>query len=236
MSRLLSLISSNFYPPQHSLIKALRKNTLAWFTKCGRDFPWRKTKNPYKILIAELMLRRTRAQQVVPIYKEFFAAFPTVTKFSHASRREIRCILRSLGLNWRIENFVELAKTLRRQHSPALPTKQANLRRLPGVGDYVAGATTCFSEGAPVTVIDANVVRVLTRYFGMQGRGEMRRNKRFIQLATMSIDPKHPREYTWGVLDLGALVCIPGSPDCPNCPLRKTCTYNRLRTQRKAQT
>ena len=191
-------------------------------------YPWRRTDNTYKILVAEFMLRRTRAEQVAPVYEAFIDHFPSPESLAAAPPRDIRRILNPLGLKWRIENFVQLARVFRRRNL-CVAAKQGTLKYLPGVGDYVAGAIACFGRAEPVALIDTNVVRVLSRYFGLRFRGESRRNKSFIRLAEKCIDVQYPREYNWALFDLGGLVCTPSGPKCSRCPLRRSCYYNSTR-------
>jgi A/G-specific adenine glycosylase len=205
-------------------IRSLRRRLLAWFVRKGRSYPWRRTRDPYSVLVAELMLRRTRADQVLPVYRRFLAEFPTLKALSSARLRDLRRILSPLGLVWRTQNFVALSRLARHRGLHQLPAYDG-LLELPGVGPYVANAVECFARRKPLPVVDTNVVRVLGRYFGCVARGEMRRNRGFIDFAQQCLDRISPREYNWALLDLGATVCTSTRPRCPLCPLRVGCTY-----------
>lgn len=179
------------------------------------------------------MLRRTKADQVLPVYRRFVSEFPTLKAFSTAGPRKLRHLLSSLGLQWRIENFVQLSRLARQRRLRKLPDYDG-LTELPGVGLYVASAVECFARREALPVIDANVVRVLGRYFGFASKGEVRRNREFIRLAGECVDENNPREYNMALLDLGAAICTATKPNCLNCPLRTGCAYRACqRTKRK---
>lgn len=177
------------------------------------------------MLVAELMLRRTKADQVLPVYRHFVSEFPTLKAFSNARPRKLRNILFSLGLRWRIENFVALSRLAQHRRLHQLPGYDG-LSELPGVGPYVANALQCFARNEALSVIDANVVRVLGRYFGFAGIGEARRNREFVELAQKCLDESNPREYNWALLDMGAAICTASRPSCLACPLRAGCKYH----------
>lgn len=206
-------------------IQAFRQKVLAWGENNTRDYPWRHTKGPYSVLIAELMLRRTKAEQVLPVYEAFIASYPTLSALGDAAASDIREILSPLGLNWRIENLVQLAHMVRENRLHRIPESSEELQLLPGVGPYVAGVVSCLAFGQGCPVLDTNVVRVLGRFFGLSLEGEARRKKEMIELAAECVDPKAPKEYTLALIDVGALVCTPASPQCTACPLTPDCAF-----------
>lgn len=192
---------------------------LEWWRDNARSYPWRQQQAPYAIIVAEMMLRRTRAEQVVPVYQRFLAAYPTLAAAAAADPVTIREHLRPLGLAWRADTIVHFLQEAYARFGDDLPTDPAVLRELPGVGDYVSAATACFAVTAAVPLIDTNVVRVLGRVFGLDTRGEARRRREMRELATRAMYPAHPAEYHYAVLDLAARVCLPGRPKCDICPL-----------------
>lgn len=193
-----------------------------WFKANSRDFPWRYTRDPYRLLFAELMLRRTRAKQVEPVYNNFIELWQTLDAFLAASDKDVIGALGSLGLSWRTGNILELKKTLEE-----IPEEYSELVKLPGVGDYVASAICCMAYGDPRAMIDTNSVRVIGRYFGLETGPETRRRKWFKKLAA-SLVPDESRDYNLGVLDIAALVCKPRDPLCAPCPLAACCKHKRL--------
>jgi A/G-specific adenine glycosylase len=203
---------------------------LAWATPENlRDFPWRRSRDPYRLLFSELMLRRTQARQVVPVFDAFFARWPSLREFLEADAVEVAQILWPLGLQWRIQNLLDVQLALRAQGT--IPVDYASLLELPGVGDYVASAVVVFSEAAARPLIDTNTVRVIGRYFGLPVHQGTRRLKSF-QLFAGSLVPATPAaaaKYHYALLDLAATICKPALPVCEACPLAAECHTSRLK-------
>ena len=201
----------------------------AWGAENRRDYPWRNTRSPYRILLSEVMLRRTRADQVVPVYRKVLRLYPTASKLAQARAPEIRKLLRPLGLVWRADNLVRMAEELRNEFACRVPTAPTRLKELTGVGDYVANAVACFAKGAAVAIVDTNVVRVIGRTFGLRLEGEARRRKEMIAASNLCLDRNDPRLYNYSILDFASLVCRARSPDCDVCPLGQqgACSYRR---------
>lgn len=192
-----------------------------------RPFPWRRSGSPYELLFTELMLRRTRAESVVPVHREFFSRWPALDDLLTAPASEISEVLYPLGLRWRRDNILAVREELRRTGFPT-PT-YGSLTSLPGVGDYVASAVLCFGYGQPYPLIDTNLVRLLGRYFGLEVHAETRRRKPFISLAGNLVPEKRFEEYNYATLDLAATICLPIAPLCRSCPLRKTCMSRKFK-------
>lgn len=208
-----------------------RSLLLAWFEENARDFPWRHPSNrtPYRAAIAELMLRRTRADQVVPVYERFLAAYPTLSTAAEAPPDEIRRLLYPLGLAWRADSVVTFLKEAYTRFGDEIPDEAETLRTLPGVGDYVGAAIAVFAGNHVETLIDVNVVRVLGRLSGLDYSGEARRRKPMRQLANRTVDPLHVADYHYAILDFAAKVCVAGIPRCKICPFQTgdRCVYYR---------
>ena len=210
-------------------VKKLQSGLLRWFRENSRDFSWRRNRTPYRILIAEMMLRRTRAKQVEPIYNRFLKRFPTINSLANGDSREIRSLLKPLGLEWRANNIILVAKEIRERFGGDLPATRQELLSLPGVGPYVAGAVLCFAHGKPESVIDGNVVRVIGRFFGLRLDGEARRRNEMVQAATVCIPPHDFIIYNYALLDFAAGVCKPTQPLCDSCLLRRNCHFLNTR-------
>jgi len=204
-----------------------RQKLLHWFRVNGRKFPWRETRNPWEILIAEMMLRRTKANQVEKVYREFIKHFKTPRSLLRGSPNKIKTILNPLGLNWRQQNFFDLAKVLVNEFDSNIPTTREELKRLPGVGDYVAGAVLSVGFGKREWIVDSNVVRVFKRYFNLKTSNEARRDKFVIELAKEYIMTTKPKAANLAILDLSALICKPLNPCCQECPVKIGCKYVR---------
>lgn len=183
-----------------------------------RDYPWRYQDDPYKVLVSEFMLHRTQARQVVPVYNEFIQNYPTLASFSGANKKEIVKTLKSLGLAWRVKGMISALNELKTSHG-ALPESYEELLAIRGIGQYIAGATICFSKNQQVTLVDTNTVRIIGRVLGFSLEGEARRRKPMVQAIGDLTDPKEPRDYYYGLIDIAHGVCRPSDPNCPKCPL-----------------
>ncbi len=203
-------------------VRWLKSRLLRWWEKNRRHFPWRETSDPYRVLVAELMLRRTRAPQVVPVYTGFISEFPDAKSLALASGERIREILRPFGLEKRAGDMVLLARALR-DHAGRIPEDPDLLRSLPGVGDYVASAVLCFAFGHPVPVADVNTCRVVCRFFGITTAREARRSGEVRAILQAIAASGHARESNLALMDLAASICRPGVPVCACCPLEQRC-------------
>ncbi|MBI2946318.1 MAG: DNA-binding protein, partial [Verrucomicrobia bacterium] len=207
------------------LIRQFQKALLQWFSKNRRSFAWRRRRTTYRVLVAELMLRRTQAVQVEPVFRRFLKKFPGAQSLARARPMSIRRELKPLGLEWRADNVVKLAREIQRRFRVRVPTGKAELLSLPGVGPYVAGAVRCFALSLPEPLIDTNVVRVIGRFFGLRLEGEARRRKEMINAAAACVPRRRPADYHYALLDFAAAVCTARQPRCGCCPLRVRCDY-----------
>jgi len=190
-----------------------------------RSFPWRLESDPYRLLIAELMLRRTRGQNVVETFHRFIERWPMLEAFVSAEDEELFEVLHPLGLRWRAANFIQLRDRLQRSGGLELREGYEAMLTLPGVGDYVASAVCCFSRCEVRPLIDTNSVRVIGRVFGMTVGPETRRRRTFRLLAERLVPADQPRLYNYALLDLAASVCTIRNPACKQCPLEGICDF-----------
>lgn len=202
-----------------------RDKLLRWFNRNKREYPWRRTRDAFKILIAEMMLRRTKANQVKPIYKQLFREYPNVEDLAKAENEKIEKILYPLGLKWRTSAFGRVAREVKEKYHCKVPESREDLIALTGVGEYVAGAVLSIAHGKKEWIVDSNIVRLFRRYFGTQTSKEGRRDKHVIEMAKMYASCKNPRKANLAILDFAALVCTPRTPECKRCPLKKECLY-----------
>ena len=206
-----------------------RERLLAWWYKNRRQFPWRQTQDPYHILISEVLLHRTRADQVIPVYTEFLKRFPYVEKLACAAEEQIERVLYPLGLHWRSRLVRSMAQQIVSRYHGRIIADVQELKTLPGVGDYIASAVVSFAFGHPEVLLDTNTVRVLGRILGMKITDASRR-KRYMRTVYRSIlDEQHPREFNYAMIDLGALICRPQNPRCQECPLMQMCIHGSSR-------
>lgn len=190
-----------------------------------RDFIWRHDLSPYKIMIAEFMLQRTKAEQVEPVYKKFLKKYPDVFRLASAKEKTVSNFTNNLGLHKRGINFIKAAKYIVEHYKGQFPERREDLLNIPGVGDYVAGAilTACFNK--PEYVIDSNIARFINRYYCLQLKGEIRRKKEIIERAKKLFKYQDTRNLLFALLDFASLICKHSNPDHNNCVLNKTCKY-----------
>lgn len=209
-------------------VVSFRKDLISWGKEHFRSFPWRFTRDPYHILMAEVMLHRTQASQVAPIYKIFIEKYPDMASLSSASRDDLHHVLYSLGLRWRIDLIIDMARQINERFSEQVPQDKAALLSLPGVSDYVASAVRCFAWNFPEAIIDTNTVRIAGRVFDQETKDSSRRNSLFRKLITTLVDTNEPRAYNFALLDLGARVCMKSQrPLCEVCPVQNYCLYRQ---------
>jgi A/G-specific adenine glycosylase len=214
----------------HTLvIHKMQRQLRFWDERYRRPFPWRETKNAFHILLAELMLRRTRARQVVPVFLEFTQRYPDVQTLALAPPAQVAQLLFPLGLSWRVPAFQNIAQILLECYNGEVPSDYETLLTLPGVGEYVASAVSCFASGQALPIIDTNTVRVAGRLFGLPTHAESRRSPLMRNLLQHLLDRQHPRSYNYALLDLAARICTPAHPRCGECPLLSTCLTGQQR-------
>lgn len=211
--------------PQAIEIEKFRGTLLRWFKKNKRDYPWRNTINPFRVLIAEMMLQRTKADQVVTVYKKFFMEFKKPSDVTHVTMRKLNRLLYPLGLKWRIKRFKEVSQELINNFNGKVPQKRDEILTLPGVGEYVAGIVLSIAFNKKEWIVDSNVVRVVKRYFGISTSKEGRRDKHVIELAKKYVNSANPKNANLALLDFAALICTPRSPKHNECPLSKNCRF-----------
>ena len=221
----LSLDRKANIQPDDIEIKAFRSVLFRWYRRNGRSYPWRDDCSPFHVLLAEMMLQRTKADQVVPIFLKTVRRFPTPMHLAKAALDELGGLLQPLGLSWRIPNFKEMAHQLVERYEGIVPESREELISLPGVGDYIAGAVLAIAFNKPEWVVDSNIVRVFRRYFGIKTTAEGRRDLNVIEIAKKYISRRKPRASALAILDFTALICIPSYPRCGSCPFKSGCKY-----------
>ena len=198
-------------------------DVLAWGAVRLRDLPWRAERDPWRILVAEVMLQQTQAPRVVPAYEGFLRRFPSVRALARAPRREVLLAWDGLGYNRRAIALSEAARVVASEHREAIPSDTAALQRLPGVGPYTAAAVASIAFGAPVAAIDTNVRRVVARVLG-GAEGHELPPARVRALVGSWLDPEDPGAWNQALMDLGREACRP-RPRCGECPLLRWCRF-----------
>lgn len=199
-------------------LRLLRAALLAWYSANKRDLPWRRTRDPYRIWVSEIMLQQTRVAAVLEHYRKFLEAFPTVEALAGAPIESVLAVWSGLGYYRRARGLHAAAQAIVEEFACALPASSAELRQLPGVGRYTAAAVASIAFGERTAVVDGNVERVLARLDGKQHRGEA-----LWARAGEVLSPEQPGDWNEAMMELGATVCTPLAPRCAECPLKKWC-------------
>jgi A/G-specific adenine glycosylase len=205
----------------------------AWYRRNGRDLPWRKTRDPYRVLVSELMLQQTQVSRVLAYYQRFLDRFPTLTTLATARPRQVREAWEGLGYYARARNLHRLAREVTRPgsvHNERLPDDPASLRELPGIGEYTAGAVASFAYERRAALVDTNVARVLRRAFAPDADFKTGAGKRTIWAIADRLLPRTGRAswtHNQALMELGALVCTARVAHCGRCPVRRECVTAR---------
>ena len=210
-----------------------RRALVRWFRRHGRDLPWRRTREPYRVLVSEIMLQQTPVARVEPCYHRFLARFPTLEALASAAPAAVRESWEGLGYYRRASHLHRLARTVVEDRAGIIPAEPGELARLPGVGRYTAGAVACFAYEQRAAAVDTNVARVIRRAFHPRGPDP----RKLWQTATALLPRR--RQGAWAcnqaLMELGALVCTAQEPRCPICPVRTFCATNRREETKAAR-
>lgn len=202
------------------------KKILKWHQKNKRDFNWRRTGDPYKIIVAEIMLQKTDAKKVNEVYDGFIAKYPNVQVLSEASLDELRREIILLGIHSRADRLKNLATEIIKDYGGEIPTGEEKLLKLPGVGNYIANAVLCFAFNKDVPLIDANIIRILERVFSIKSSKPRPRTDKSLWHAAKKIIPKGTaKAFNLSLLDFAAAICTAKNPRHEECPVKSLCDY-----------
>ncbi len=207
-------------------IKKFQNDILEWWKQNKRTFPWRQTNNIYELLIAELLLRKTTAEQVNSIYTRILEKYPTPEILCKANEKELQQLLKPLGMQYsRSKLLKKLACYLSKlKLNEAIDIKQ--LKQLPGVGPYTANAVLCMLQNEPIPMVDTNVIRILKRVFGIKSQKKRPRNDPLIWKKAKELIPeKNAKEFNLALIDFASLICKAGKPKCENCFAKDYCQH-----------
>ena len=206
--------------------RSFQRRLLAWYGVNGRDLPWRRTRNPYAILVSEVLSHQTQISRVVPVYEALLQRYPTLEAMAGALLADIKSITDPLGYKVRGAWLHGAALRVADRLGGSFPTTIEELRQLPGVGRYTAGAVMSFAHHKDAPVVDTNVRRLLSRHFGLPS-SDRSRTKELWLLATAVIPKGRAYVMNQALMDAGALVCRARRPRCEECPLRRSCAFRR---------
>jgi A/G-specific adenine glycosylase len=200
------------------------RQLLSWYLENRRDLPWRGTRDPYLIWLSEIILQQTRVDQGLPYYEKFVAAYPTIGELAQADEQDILKLWQGLGYYSRARNMHAASRMILREHNGKFPDTYPDIRNLKGVGDYTAAAISSIAYDLPYPVVDGNVMRFFSRFFGITGSIDLAATKKSIlDKANTLIDPGHPGDFNQAMMEFGATVCTPANPGCHSCILRSAC-------------
>ena len=215
-------------PAEHPHEAEISAPLLRWFRTAQRDLPWRRTSDPYAIWVSEMMLQQTQVATVIPYYELWMARFPTLRALAEASEDEVLHAWQGLGYYSRARNLLSGAREVVRRFGGRLPSTVEELRSLPGIGPYTAGAIASIAYNVPAPIVDGNVIRVLSRLFALRGDPKKAPLKnRLWELAAELIPPAHASEFNPALMELGATICTPANPKCAVCPVAEACEARR---------
>ncbi len=210
----------------HEKLAAFQRRLLAWFRRNGRDLPWRRTRDPYRILVSEVMLQQTQVERVLEYYARFLRQYPTVRDLAAAHPARVRESWDGLGYYARARNLHAAAQEVVDVHRGRFPRTVEGMRALPGVGRYTAGAVASFAFGQTAPVLDTNVRRVLSRIFVRRRPASASAlDRRLWAMAEAVIPEGEAWAFNQALMDFGATMCTARSPKCPACPLRSLCGF-----------
>jgi A/G-specific adenine glycosylase len=225
-------VPAGSFPPGEA--EAIRHALLSWFRRRARDLPWRRTRNPYRVWLSEVMLQQTRVDTVVPYYRRFVRAFPSVQALAAAPLSRVLKLWEGLGYYARARHLHAAAQRIMREHGGRLPSSAREWAELPGVGRYTAAAIASITQGEPLAALDGNARRVLSRLVGLEtALDESRTVEQLWSLAERLLDRARPGDFNQALMELGATVCRPRNPDCGVCPLVRWCRAYATGRQRE---
>jgi len=210
------------------------KLLLDWWKDNKRDFPWRHTEDPYSILIAEMLLRKTTAKQVEKIYDQFLTIYPAPNSLADADKNELKKLLEPLGMEHkRAELFKTFGLYVKEKYGGKVPLEPEELLKLPGIGMYATNAVLSFACSKDVPLLDTNFIRVVYRVFGIKSKKlRARDDEKMWEFAKTLIPKGNSKSFNLAVLDFAALVCRAKKPKCSECPIRDICFYYKMEDEK----
>ncbi|MBO5407867.1 MAG: A/G-specific adenine glycosylase [Clostridia bacterium] len=214
------------------LLKEALEKLLAWYLVSARDLPWRKTTDPYKIWISEIMLQQTRVEAVKEYYARFLGELPDIGSLADATEEQVLKLWEGLGYYSRARNLKKAAEVIVSEYDGVFPSRWEQIRKLPGIGDYTAGSISSIAFGLPYPAVDGNVLRVVSRLLNsFDDITEQKTKTKMTDMLKQVYPAQNCSEVTQSLMELGAIICIPnGQPKCEECPLQSLCRANCLGT------
>jgi A/G-specific adenine glycosylase len=210
--------------PDSEHVRGFQRRLLRWYRRHGRDLPWRRTRDPYRILVSEVMLQQTQVERVLGFYEPFLRRYPTFEALAAAPEPQVCEAWEGLGYYARARNLRRAAQQVTGEHGGRLPDDPHLIQRLPGIGRYTAGAVLSFAYNRDAAILDTNAARVLRRVFGLRQRGSTGRLQRRLWKLAEQVTPRGRAEpFNQAIMDLGAMICRARAPACARCPVYAVC-------------
>jgi len=225
-----TLLAASPMPLTGKNLPAFRRSLLHWYDQNRRDLPWRRSRDPYRIWLSEIMLQQTRVAAVLDHYRIFLERFPNVQSLAAASEDAVLAAWSGLGYYRRARMLHQCARELAQKHAGRFPQRAEDLQNLPGIGRYTAAAVASIAFAEPIAVVDGNVERVVQRFLGGH-----RTTPQIWQHAQALLARSRPGDFNQAMMELGATVCVPGEPRCLVCPIRRWCVTQPSRQAEAAQ-
>jgi len=204
--------------------RRFRHRLLTWYRRHGRDLPWRKTDDPYHILVSEIMLQQTQVDRVLPKYAEWLEKYPSMQVLATAPEQDVTNTWYPLGYNIRPRRLQSIARESVAKYGGQLPSDEATLRSFKGIGAYTAGAIRSFAFRERAAILDTNVARVLFRVFVANGDAKSHAMKKHLWTLSETVMPhRHVFDFNQALMDFGAIICVARHPKCLVCPMKKSC-------------
>jgi A/G-specific adenine glycosylase len=214
--------------------QSLRRRLLAWYAKHARDLPWRRSRDPYRVWISEIMLQQTQVATVRDYFTRFIQTFPNVRRLAVADEADVLRLWEGLGYYRRARQLHAAAQQVVAQHAGTLPQEPGELQSLPGIGRYTAGAIASIAFDKRAAILEANTIRLLSRLIAFRGNPHSTTGQRLLwQVAEKILPQKHVAKFNQALMELGSLVCTPVEPKCNECPLATLCAANAAGLQRE---
>lgn len=218
------LSKKNHFTIDKEVAQVIRRELLDWYERNRRNLPWRKDREPYKIWVSEIMLQQTRVDTVIPYFQRFIDQFPTLNDLALASEEQVVKAWEGLGYYSRVKNLHAAAKEVSANYGGRVPDDLKTISQLKGIGPYTAGAILSIAYNQPVPAVDGNVMRVFSRLFRIMDDITLVSTRKKMEHITMQLIPTEvPGDFNQALMELGALICTPSSPQCLFCPLRSVC-------------
>lgn len=202
------------------------KNILNWYYNNKREFPWRKTDNAFFILIAEILLQQTNVRKVEPVYNDIINKYKTPSELRNVDPDDLKGIIKPLGLLYRAERLIKISGIIADEYNRKVPSSKSELKKLPGVGDYIADAVLCYGLNKNTVPIDTNVIRLFSRFFDLKSSySRLRNDKELLDKIRSFYDFTDYTDPNFAVLDFAAEVCSAKKPKCSKCILNNKCNF-----------